>query len=74
MQGQQNIFKKNGNLILAPLLYDPLYIHTLYITEESTCVCPQVLSIYLEESVTYLDTCCVSSPQLHEAKMEVCVY
>jgi hypothetical protein len=51
-----------------------LYIHTLYITEESTCVRPQVLSIYLEESVTYLDTCCVNSLQIYETKKEyVCI-
>jgi len=47
---------QHGNLILASLLYDPVYIHIPYITEESTYVRPQVISIYLEESVTYLDT------------------
>lgn len=65
---------QHGNLILASLLYDPVYAHTLYITEESTCVLLQVLSIYLEESVTCLETCCVNSPQIYKAKKEVYVY
>jgi hypothetical protein len=65
---------QHGNLILASLLYGPVCTHTLYITEESICVRPQVLSIYLEESIIYLDKCCVNSPQIYEARKEVYMY